>query len=854
MLDQHVIVTLVPLIDSANPTRSLILNPAENQVTVAIGRCSKREIRKRTPEKDNAWYDSRVMSRDHSFITINSGRRIAHIRDNGSTHGTFLNDDKLITGLDTPLCDGDILRFGVNVDRGHDNFQAVEVKCKIYWPKREIVVIPDDVPAETSTDVAAAPSKNTFAAPDDDEEDEDSYAEESCHESDEVSEAEDDDYIVDEHVDNPSDDSRGSASRSWESIVLQPADVSSVSSVDQHEVNEKEQDVEAKHEQRPPSVVIDLTPADQSCNDTTDATEPSVPEPVEPETHIEAPSDVNTFSNTHSNSSDHNDKFPETCYQKVPEDAFSDWTMMKPMFMRLADMAWGESDHIPDVDFEKKIIHAARRCSLSRDSYWVDDHASFKPRVGTEVIWTPDSDESDSSFHRVPGQSLKYWSVDKRRYWVIQEDKEDQEMSNWWWIVEKPWDMLSTEIQTQLTTESHIDDRYKCWIVRAWEPQMIGETWWESPPYWDSCFGQDLCSEDESIDSAEHECESDLDEDSVSNEVTQTHVFSEHPLSGLLDDQYNTHEYFDSEEDSDASEDSESVEGSLDVHSHGWKFDDHSSIDEDVSYSGSSSDSSGSDSSSGNSSDDEINSTTPQNYIVPEHAEPTFIYEANMAEAGPSSFRDHAPNEATKLSGFPLADQTPVIDATSLTYASDICASHGMTHPSAQFPEPTMSWRYCRFSRDNRNNLFDPAVLPTPRPYQEGPFSVDTDFCKVADKALPSSSILAGSTKRTASDMESSSALPEDSFSQDAQLVPVDPYSQPGLETASPEVREAIASALAENTSAVAENDRPAKRTKSTHTPSKSLASHVTTAFVGALLGGLATVATLAALPNEYFA
>ena len=41
-----------------------------------------------------------------------------YVRDFGSTHGTFLNNVKLITGETTPLLNGDILRFGVDVDRG----------------------------------------------------------------------------------------------------------------------------------------------------------------------------------------------------------------------------------------------------------------------------------------------------------------------------------------------------------------------------------------------------------------------------------------------------------------------------------------------------------------------------------------------------------------------------------------------------------------------------------------------------------------------------------------------------------------------------------------------------------------
>lgn len=76
-----------------------------------------------------------------------------YLCDSGSTHGTWLNNVKLITGEDTPLINGDILRFGVNVDRGDgsslysdlhmllaheltpaiEEFPALAVKCKIDW-------------------------------------------------------------------------------------------------------------------------------------------------------------------------------------------------------------------------------------------------------------------------------------------------------------------------------------------------------------------------------------------------------------------------------------------------------------------------------------------------------------------------------------------------------------------------------------------------------------------------------------------------------------------------------------------------------------------------------------------------
>jgi hypothetical protein len=48
--------------------RSFTLSASEP--TVEIGRCSKRGLKNRTPAKDNAWFDSRVMSREHAELSI----------------------------------------------------------------------------------------------------------------------------------------------------------------------------------------------------------------------------------------------------------------------------------------------------------------------------------------------------------------------------------------------------------------------------------------------------------------------------------------------------------------------------------------------------------------------------------------------------------------------------------------------------------------------------------------------------------------------------------------------------------------------------------------------------------------
>ncbi|CAG8020745.1 unnamed protein product [Penicillium salamii] len=885
MSDQHVTVTLVPLIDVANPPRSLLLNTAGNQLEVSIGRCSKREIRKRTPAADNAWYDSRVMSRDHCTLTINPDRRNAHVCDVGSTHGTFLNDGKLVTGLLTPLYDGDILRFGVNVDHGRDSFSAIEVRYKIDWPKHEVIVIADDPPVETVPFKAThGRSTNTFAVPDDDEsepEEDESVAGESSLVSGQ-------DYQED-HSDHPSDDSKESVPRSWESGNLQPAETSPPSSVDKGEAQDqdvkpkaeghladpslvtgvdksekKEPDVESNPEKMPAPAVIGLATVDQPGDNSSSILEPMGSKPVRPLILVSAPSEHNPLPNAQlqlfgpdgrSDAQLHpfgqDGRFSEACYDKIPEDTFSDWKIMKPIFMRLADMTWGESDHIPDVDYEKRIIHAARRCSLARDSYWVDDQASFQPQVGTEVPFTLTDEESDSSFHRMPGHNLRYWAVDKRRHWVIYEDQDGQEMDNWWWIVEKPWEILGDAIKEEISKESKVPDCHKCWIVRTWDPQMIGGIWLESPPYWDSGFNQIIFSDDESVDSDEEDwdCEYDEEHESLGN-VDPVEL----PLCSLHEDYgTNRHEYFESEDDSDVSVDSESVSGSLD----GDK-DEELCVDSFASEHSWSSEISGGESESGEcsdgSGDDGMGSITSPIYHAWDFTQPGMVSEEYMAEAGPSSFRNLIQKEPAKVDESLLDDH--IIDSSvSLESSTRIKESfQGLKNPQSQFPEHAVSLKLPGSCQGNpRTFSFEPSAMSVGRVYHDGPFSINTNFSKPIATPLLSPPLTAGTIKRPASEMESS-GLPESGTPQHTHGASLDAEIQTDPATISDEAKCAIASALAENTSAVTENDRPAKRAKSSHTPSTSLARHATTALVGALLGGLATVATLAALPNEYFA
>ncbi|KAJ5780759.1 hypothetical protein N7457_005919 [Penicillium paradoxum] len=829
MLDPRVTVTLVPLFEDTHPLRTLTFT--RHDMPVAIGRASKRETRKRNPATENAWFESRVMSRDHAFLKISPDQNMVFISDCGSTHGTYMNDIKLSTNEDHPLFSGDVIRFGVDVDRGHEVFEAIEVRCKIQWPKPQFVVIPDDEEKVIKLDPSS--SRNSFSVPED-------------------SDSESVELLC-------SDSSKEPVARSWEDTVLQPEDISPVS-LDlgvQHDKYSKNEGEPPKSQEEPQENLPNLHSENLSpieslskvcVQATATAIDPDLPTPMSDTNPIADAKPVSDGKESCAKPTSFEfslvqpfteDSVPEICYQQIPEIHYNNWTMMRPMFMRLADMAWGESNTIPDIDRERRVIHSARRCSLDTDDYWVDDCPGFKPCVGTEVYWELDSEESDTSFHRMPGSLLRYWSVDKRRYWIIYEDEDTQKLNNWWWIVEKPLELLSEELKRQLETETEIDDCHKYWIVRAWKPQMVCGQWCDAAPYWDTNFDQNLLYDDDSVDSGEEGLSS---EECISE-------------SGSLMD--SASDYYDEYhgEYSHGAFDSESLYGvdggASEQYLHGHDEEEDCEEDENAEEYDENSDESESDSEY-SSEDAHLEHRDPQKshiHISFEHPIHTDAVEVSK----------HSPQETDPKPLFQEEHVDQSLDPTRKENKPAIAQNlPPMMKPGARFPTYNVSGelpeacenKFPLMQRRIENTVGVPSFSHAYETgYHDGPFSSNA----LAGDVLPPymATTCKSPLKRTATEMESSSL--ESDFSQDAQQVAIEPASQPDLHTISSEAMEAIASALAENVAATTENERPAKRVKPNHSSSKSLASHATTAVVSALLGGLGTIAMLAALPNEYF-
>ncbi|KAJ5174678.1 uncharacterized protein N7482_000555 [Penicillium canariense] len=230
MPEPEALITLKPLSPDSSFTRSFTLS-SRNPV-FEIGRSSKRGAKNRTPGKDNGWFDSRVMSRDHAELAFSRiqevllpnhslappidhaehriSQKMIYICDSGSTHGTYLNDAKLITGDDTPLSSGDIIQFGIDVDRGrgassypygyrvtrcHDKlilpieeFPALRVCCEVTWSESNslesypcepsdlldchvVEPVASTFGSKSASELRHSCSTNTFCVPDDDDSD-----------------------------------------------------------------------------------------------------------------------------------------------------------------------------------------------------------------------------------------------------------------------------------------------------------------------------------------------------------------------------------------------------------------------------------------------------------------------------------------------------------------------------------------------------------------------------------------------------------------------------------------------------------------------------------------------------------
>ncbi|XWW95840.1 hypothetical protein V2A60_003808 [Cordyceps javanica] len=162
----EVIVTLSCLAPTALtfPQRRLLLS--NQRSSLSIGRASKRSSTLES-RMYNAWIDAPVMSRQHAELKLDSQSQTVFIRDVGSLHGTFHNDIKLRRGQSQALHNGDLLKFGISIDRGHEVFPqcTMRVGLEFAQPGQQAAVETGNPP----TDEATLPQPTVFQVPDDSE-------------------------------------------------------------------------------------------------------------------------------------------------------------------------------------------------------------------------------------------------------------------------------------------------------------------------------------------------------------------------------------------------------------------------------------------------------------------------------------------------------------------------------------------------------------------------------------------------------------------------------------------------------------------------------------------------------------
>ncbi|KAH7148864.1 hypothetical protein EDB81DRAFT_759212 [Dactylonectria macrodidyma] len=121
-----------------------------------IGRTSKRNSSFEAA-KNNAWFDSPVMSRDHAQLKLDVEKQKVYIKDIGSLHGTFKNEQRLTQQVPSSLGTGDIIRFGISIDRGSERYPPCTMEARFKFgtalpeDRPKVFRVPDDSDVEDSS-------------------------------------------------------------------------------------------------------------------------------------------------------------------------------------------------------------------------------------------------------------------------------------------------------------------------------------------------------------------------------------------------------------------------------------------------------------------------------------------------------------------------------------------------------------------------------------------------------------------------------------------------------------------------------------------------------------------------------
>lgn len=125
------VLTLHPLSNSQHKLKVLSILPDQ---TLTIGRSI--ETPETTPQADNAFYDSKSMSRRHCvfFLGFTSGEwdfNHVYVQDFGTANGTWVNGARIGSeghaSMPTPVMDSDKIGFAQTVEQDGVTYEGVEV-------------------------------------------------------------------------------------------------------------------------------------------------------------------------------------------------------------------------------------------------------------------------------------------------------------------------------------------------------------------------------------------------------------------------------------------------------------------------------------------------------------------------------------------------------------------------------------------------------------------------------------------------------------------------------------------------------------------------------------------------------
>ncbi|KAI1086963.1 hypothetical protein F5B19DRAFT_99725 [Rostrohypoxylon terebratum] len=173
MCDLAVNITLIlrPSLNppDSEPKREFTLS--RQKPSIRIGRASKVPTKGFVGAKDNAWFDSPVMSRQHAELLFDYDHtpKCVFIRDIGSLHGTFHTpvsgkESRLEQHNLVKLSDGDSLRFGTDIFRASTTFPP----CAL-----DFFMDRHTVPKPQITSSTTLSTNRVFTIPDDIDEDDD---------------------------------------------------------------------------------------------------------------------------------------------------------------------------------------------------------------------------------------------------------------------------------------------------------------------------------------------------------------------------------------------------------------------------------------------------------------------------------------------------------------------------------------------------------------------------------------------------------------------------------------------------------------------------------------------------------